>query len=149
MNAVRAHRASPDASATERARSQKGNALVEFAFVLPLFLFLVFGMITFSLALYDKTILTMATRDGARAGAVFVGTNTAKEQKAQNTADAYIDNLITFGTPPGSSPFVPKITGGIITVTATYVYTGLPSPYDGYILPATITLTAETNMIVE
>ena len=149
MTSTSAHRASLDASASEQARSQKGNALVEFAFVLPLFLFLVFGMITFSLALYDKTILTMATRDGARAGAIFPSTNnTVKEDQAKSTARTACASLISCkGVVPDSVNA--KINGGIITVTAKYTYYGLPSPFNDLILPATIDLTAETIMIVE
>ena len=148
MTSARAHRASLDASASEQARSQKGNALVEFAFVLPLFLFLVFGMITFSLALYDKTILTMATRDGARAGAILTGTKTEKEDEAKSTAKTACASLISCkGVAPDSVNAT--INSGIITVTAKYTYYGLPSPFNDLILPATIDLTAETIMIVE
>ncbi len=47
---------------------QKGAAMVEFAMVLPLFLVLVFGIIEFSLMLYDQAIITNASREGARSG---------------------------------------------------------------------------------
>ena len=52
-------------------RKQHGAAAVEFALVLPLLLILVFGIVEFSLALYDKAIITNASREGARAGIVF------------------------------------------------------------------------------
>jgi Flp pilus assembly protein TadG len=48
--------------------TQKGAAMVEFAIVLPLFLVLVFGMIEFSLMLYDKALITNASREAARSG---------------------------------------------------------------------------------
>jgi Flp pilus assembly protein TadG len=139
-----AHKAGLRDQATEHARFQKGNALVEFALMLPLFLFLVLGMITFSIALYDKTILTMATREGARTGAV-----TNSQASAQTAADAFQGNLITFGTPPGSTPFAANINSGIVTVTADYLYTGLPSPFWNLILPSTMNLKAQTTMKVE
>jgi Flp pilus assembly protein TadG len=43
-----------------------GGAMVEFAIVLPLLLLLVFGMIEFSILMYDKAMITNASREGAR-----------------------------------------------------------------------------------
>ena len=51
--------------------NQNGAALVEFAIVLPLLLMLIFGMIEFSVMLYDKAMLTNATREGARLGILY------------------------------------------------------------------------------
>ena len=45
-------------------------AAVELALVLPLFLVMVFGMVEFSLMLYDKAVITNASREAARAGIV-------------------------------------------------------------------------------
>ena len=45
---------------------QNGAAMVEFAIVLPLLLTLIFGMIEFSVMLYDKAMLTNATREWER-----------------------------------------------------------------------------------
>ena len=44
--------------------------MVELAIVLPLLLILLFGIIELSIALYDKAMLTNASREGARAGIV-------------------------------------------------------------------------------
>jgi Flp pilus assembly protein TadG len=54
-----------------RVRNAKGQSLVEFALVLPLLLILVFGIIDFSVGLYDKAVVTNASREGARAGVVY------------------------------------------------------------------------------
>ena len=51
-------------------RSQHGAAVVEFALILPILLGLLIGGIDLSLALYDKTVITNASREGARAGIV-------------------------------------------------------------------------------
>lgn len=51
--------------------SQKGAAAVEFAIVLPLLVLLVFGIIEFSVYLFNKSVITNATREGARQGIVF------------------------------------------------------------------------------
>jgi Flp pilus assembly protein TadG len=45
-------------------------AAVEFALLLPLLLLLVIGAMDMGLALYDKAVITHASREGARAGIV-------------------------------------------------------------------------------
>ena len=52
-------------------REQRGGAAVEFAIVLPVLVLLIFGMIEFSTLLYDKGVITNASREGARAGIVY------------------------------------------------------------------------------
>ena len=51
--------------------NQKGAAIVEFAIILPLLLLLIFGMIEFSLLMYNKAMITNASREGARRGIVY------------------------------------------------------------------------------
>lgn len=54
-----------------RCRSpQRGSATVEFALLLPILIGLLVGMVEMGLALYDKAVLTHASREGARAGIV-------------------------------------------------------------------------------
>jgi Flp pilus assembly protein TadG len=53
-----------------RLKSQKGVAAVEFALVLPLLVLLIFGIIEFSLLMFNKQVITNASREGARAGIV-------------------------------------------------------------------------------
>jgi hypothetical protein len=84
-------------------RSQKGNALIEFAFVLPVFLTLVLLMITFSIAEYNRTVLTFATAAGARAGSKYSATgmtDTAIKARATTAFNAACGNsLISFTDP--------------------------------------------------
>ena len=47
-------------------KCQRGAAAVEFAIVLPLLLVFVFGIIEFGFLLYDKAVITNASREGAR-----------------------------------------------------------------------------------
>ena len=131
------------APAKEQAQSQKGTALIEFAFVLPVFLLLLFGMITFSIALYNKTVLTMATLEGARKGAISSDTGQAKA-----AAEAACTNLISFGT--SSTPDIPEPTivtntkgDKIINVSANLDYTGV------YIFSYIIPISAQTSMRLE
>lgn len=54
----------------QRLSSQRGAAAVEFALVLPLLLGMLLGVIEIGLVLYDKAVITHASREGARAGIV-------------------------------------------------------------------------------
>ena len=49
-------------------KNRRGAAVVEFAFVAPLFITLVFGMIEFGRVVMVQQLLTNATREGARVG---------------------------------------------------------------------------------
>jgi Flp pilus assembly protein TadG len=124
----------------EQAREQKGSVLVEFAFILPVLLMLLFGVVYFSVALYNKTVLTMATREGARAGVRYDadGNNTAN---AVNAATPLCDSVISFGTDDTPVPQA-SVSGDILTVTASTNYTGL------YIFSG-LTISAQTSMRLE
>jgi hypothetical protein len=50
--------------------SQKGASAVEFALILPLLMLILWGIIEFGLVLYNKQVITNASREGARAGIV-------------------------------------------------------------------------------
>lgn len=47
-----------------------GQALVEFAFVIPILLLLFFGVVDFGRLVYMNSVLSQAAREGARVGAV-------------------------------------------------------------------------------
>ncbi len=53
-----------------RRRRRRGQALVEFALALPLFLLIVFGLIDTARFVYGHSTLSQAAREGARNGAV-------------------------------------------------------------------------------
>jgi Flp pilus assembly protein TadG len=48
----------------------RGQALVEFAFVLPILLLLIFGLVDFGRALFTLNTLSQGAREGARWGSV-------------------------------------------------------------------------------
>jgi len=77
-------------------KNQKGVALVEFAIVLPLLLFLLFGFIEFGVMLYNKQVITNASREGARAAINPVPKKTQTE--VFDIVTEYCDRLIYFGT---------------------------------------------------
>lgn len=51
-------------------RAEQGVASVEFALLLPLLMALLMGTVELGLVLYDKAVITHASREGARAGIV-------------------------------------------------------------------------------
>ena len=79
-----------------RPKKEKGVVAVEFALVLPLLLLIVFGIIEFSLALYDKAIITNASREAARYGVVLASpkyTQSQIQQVAVNYCKSYMISL--------------------------------------------------------
>jgi hypothetical protein len=80
--------------------SQKGASAVEFAIVLPVLIILLFGIIEFSLILYDKAMITNACREGARTGIVYRvydkdnAPSTSDIGKKIPITDAIIQNII-------------------------------------------------------
>jgi Flp pilus assembly protein TadG len=145
MIAARADAATLQAPAAMPGQAQKGSVLVEFAFILPVFLLLLFGVIYFSIALYNKTVLAIATREGARAGSVYVaGTDTdAARINSANTAASQVcqNRLVSFGDAM-TATVNSAITGDILTVTASGVYDTF------FIFPA-LPISAQTRMRLE
>lgn len=132
--------------------NQNGAALVEFAIVLPLLLMLIFGMIEFSVLLYDKAMITNASREGARAGIVYSFPTPVTTAEITQTVNNYLQtHLISLG---GAS--APTITAGQctgtgtpLTVTVTYPYNFLVLPNLATSVPGSITLNAQTIMRCE
>lgn len=106
-------------------RTQNGSVSVEFALILPIFLIVIFGMVSFSVALYNKTVLTMAVREGARSGAVY-DPDTAATTRAYNAAMLVCeDHLISFASAEPDVVVNAPSGSSVITVTASMNYTGL------------------------
>jgi Flp pilus assembly protein TadG len=129
MIAMRTAMAMLMAARKEHTRSQKGTALIEFALILPVFLTLVIGMMYYSMALLDKTILTMAAQQGARVGAISSNSGLAHDAAATACAGQLIS---IYG--PLSATITPTIDTGAkkSTVVASfdypafYIFSGFP-----------------------
>jgi Flp pilus assembly protein TadG len=99
---------------------------VEFALILPMLLIVVFGIVDFGLAIFDKAIVTNAAREAARAGVVFAPTRLAENEIRQVALDYCGNNLVTFGA--SAAPSVAVVgaggaPGAPLQVTVTYPYT--------------------------
>jgi Flp pilus assembly protein TadG len=123
----------------KRLRCQKGVAAVEFAIILSVLMMIVLGIIEFGLLLYDKQVITNASREGARAGVVVVVPRVS-DAGIQAVVNNYIaTNLISFGSTP-TSPVTTIVRvldgegiplnnfGDNLTVTVTYDYDFLVLP---------------------
>ena len=79
--------------------NHKGATVVEFAIILPLLLLMLFGILEFSLILYDKAMLTNATREGARATALFQWPDRISLDDIETVVNNYLEEnrLVSFG----------------------------------------------------
>ena len=134
-------------------REQKGSGAVEFAIVLPLFLLIVFGIVEWSLYLFNDHIITDASRRGARRGIVQASPKISASE-IQDTVLTYTgDNLVTFGaqnTPSVTVPAICETFGDDLEVNVSYNYQFLllPALTVGGVSPSK-TITARTVMNCE
>ena len=81
-------------------KDQDRGALIEFAIILPLLILVIFGIIEFSLLLFNKQIITNATREGTRLGIIVtLEPERISNQQIKNKIKDYArDYLVTFGS---------------------------------------------------
>ena len=133
-------------------KNQRGATAVEFAIVFPLLILLMFGIIEFSIILYDKAMITNASREGARAGIVSQLVRVSDSQ-IQSVVDNYCRlYLISFRS--GAAPVTTVARTGStfgselsVTLTYTYSFLALPQFVTGLVGP--MNLTARTVMRLE
>jgi hypothetical protein len=157
----------PASGAHSRLRAQlaqsdeQGAVLVEFALVITLFLFLVFGLVDFGLAINTKTQIAVGGREGARLGTVNLDAGAVETRVRDVTGDLnQTDLTVTIecrqpdgslcnggGTPPGSLSLGQS--GDSVVVTVDYLYqmfTPLPNFLGG---GSQIPLKSMTEMRIE
>lgn len=125
---------------------ERGQAMVEFALIVPMLLIVLFGIIDLGAALYDQVTLASAAQDGARTGAINGDT-----AAAANAAVNAVKSPIGCSPAPSASP-APTIGGTPkqIQVTLTCKYNGI-TPL-GHMLGITLFpsgITASANAKVE
>jgi len=97
---------------------RKGQSLVEFVLVIPIFIFLLFGIIEFGRAWETLNIMTSAAREGARVAAV-TGPNAS-------SATSAAQRILSAGSISNASISVTGPDGnGEVRVTITVSYTPL------------------------
>ena len=92
-----------------RAKRQRGQALVEFAMVLPVLILLLVGMMQFGLLFHEFLLVTHAAREGARVATL--GGSDAEIVAAVNAA----------ATSPSDTDIMPasRVRGAQVTITVT------------------------------
>jgi Flp pilus assembly protein TadG len=147
------------------AKCQRGAAAVEFAIVLPLLLIFIFGIIEFGILLYDKAIVTNASREGARTAILYHAPAGTSECMPATDVETVAENycathLINFSDATALSVTVSPITVGAAgmtyrTVTVSYGYSFLVFPtilatfFSAGTIPDPIPLNAATTMRME
>ena len=108
----------------KKLKLQAGSNLVEFALVLPLLLVLVFGVADMSLALFNKAVITNASREGARAGMTFRVPRLNNTEIATVVSNYCATRLVNFGAgaPQTSVSRTGQNSGDTLTVRVTYMY---------------------------
>ncbi len=89
-------------SASRRNRGEqtsgKGQSLVEFAMVLPLFLLLIAGVVDFGMLLYSNMTAINAAREGARLSVTYPGDTAAVEARVRSMATGLNQADLTVST---------------------------------------------------
>ena len=130
---------------------QKGATAVEFAIILPVLVMLLFGIIEFGIILYDKAMITNASREGARAGIVYSYPNIIPDIYIRKVVKDYCgSHLITFGEDSIDDDDIPITrVGDDLTVTVTYQYGFLVLPNFVTGIVGNMNLSAQTTMRME
>jgi Flp pilus assembly protein TadG len=105
----------------------KAVAAVEFALVLPILILVLFAIVELSTLLYDKSVITNASREAAR---VAVVNTSITDGEIQTFVINYCQNkLITFGSKTNPTVSIARPlgsnSGNPIIVTVSYSFTGL------------------------
>lgn len=136
-----------------RYRSQNGAQIIEFSLLLPLLLLIIFLIIDFGFVVYNKAIITNASREAARRASVLTATPWSPTNVA-NIACNYAKNLLISttenktgnckGTAGGTAEpkveilnpngNIPPQFGDPITVEITYSYRGFLNPSTTFLL---------------
>ena len=130
-----------------RKNGEKGQALVEFTLLVPVFLLLLFAIIDFGMGFYSWITVTNGAREGARLGAV-LATQQQIEDRVYQTVDLPDEGTkmtVTVTNAQGQP-------GESVTVTVDYDYdlitplAGIVSFVSGDVLGPTLTFSSTAEM---
>jgi Flp pilus assembly protein TadG len=125
--------------------------MLEFALVIPIFVFVLYGLIAFGMMLSAKQTITNAASEGARAAVGAANNSTAQVQAAHDRVKSAMASLGQYNVdaPGAFAASVAQCTGSTnqcITVKVTYDYaahpTVPPAPGLGLVTPDKLSSTA-------
>ena len=126
-------------------RSQRGQTLIEMVLLLPIIFLLCFGIFDFGRAVYFKSVLTNAAREGARYGS----TDASSTGSITNAVNRHL-----YGINPADITVTILDTGpttNLIQVTVSYNYTPV-TPVIARVLGGSddhLTLSSKSSMRIE
>jgi Flp pilus assembly protein TadG len=140
-------------------RTQRGQAVLELALVLPLFTFLIMAVIDFGWAFRSYITITNAAREGARYGVTCKTATEIKSRAVDHSSNLLVPDDVDVAFPaaalnPCSASFGGTL-GEPVVVTANYDYHyitpvgGLLSMISGGTLPDPLPLSSTTKMRIE
>lgn len=136
-------------------REQRGQEIIEFAFMLPLLALLLAGAIEYGRAFYEYNILSKSVRNAARylSDAVIASDGTVPATYVANAKNVAVRGNISSGTPvlPGLSTAQISVSSTVaapgeiyVTVSASYPYQSLFS----FLIPSSTFRPKETMLFV-
>ena len=129
---------------------QKGVATVEFGLLLPLLLLIVSGIVEFGMALYDKAVLTNASREGARAGIVLRVPAVSNAEITTRVLSYAGNSLLTLGAAsPVTVDFPVQANPDHLAVRVSYTFRGLALGNLLSAMGSPLVLTSTTVMVRE
>ncbi len=129
---------------------QKGTATVEFGLLLPLLILIVSGIIEFGVALYDKAVITNASREGARAGIVLRVPAVSPAEIATRVTNYTGNTLLTLGAPSVVTVEFPvQSNPAHLAVRVNYTFNGLALGRLLSAIQSPLVLTSTTVMVRE
>jgi len=145
----------------QRSKRERGSVVIEAALVLPLLLLITAGIIDLGMLYWHQSVLTNATREGARAAsrATVAGNAEMTVTQVRTIVSGYLtaNNIQTYLT-PGSNFFYtwntattpPNITVRLINIPVNMMLLpNIQAIYNTGTIDQTVNLTAQTNMAAE
>ncbi len=134
-------------------KGEKGQALVEFALLVPIFLVLMFAIVDFGMGFYSWITVTNSAREGARIGAVLASEDDIRDRVFDTAGlpnegtnlDVYVTNSADNGGLPGESVVV-KVDYRYDLITP---LANLVAFLSGDIIGPTLTLSSTADMRLE
>jgi Flp pilus assembly protein TadG len=133
---------------SRRGSRERGQAPVELALVVPIFLVLVLGIVDFGWALRSWIAVGNSAREGARVGAVGASCDDIKQRAVDTSTDLLNLSDVSVKNCQGEPG-----TSVVVTVTHDYSFItpvgSLLTTFSGGTLPSTVTMTSSNDMRIE
>lgn len=136
----------------------RGQALVEFALVIPIFLLVLVALFDLGRAVFAYNTLTNAAREGARMAIVNQHVPTITKRAKEQTAIVELNDpsitvgfyqLAGDGTPDLSDPCVPAAVGCLAVVSFQATYLPITPLVSNIVFKSGVTFTAKSVLSVE